>query len=36
MTALTLDEMIVLSKLPKVLYERVVPVKRHHRNKNNE
>lgn len=30
MIALTLDEMIVLSKLPKVLYERVVPVKRHH------
>ena len=33
MTALTLDEMIVLSKLPRVLYERVVPVKRHHRKK---
>lgn len=31
MIALTLDEMIVLSKLPKVLYERVIPVKHHRR-----
>ena len=36
MVALTLEEMMILSKVPCVFYEKVIPVKRHHRKKKNE
>ena len=33
MVALTLEEMMILSKIPKVFYEKVIPVHRKHRKK---